>query len=283
MALNDILLQLDCYTEPTRPAAVDWAVDFTARIGGKVSALAVEVKIPAPTNWAAERLIGISDLARAEEAKSRQAANELLAHFEARARGAGVFQDRLHHLAHYVDVTEHTVTVARTRDLTIVPVASRIDGQASVADGLIFGSGRPVLVAQTSADQSPPSGRLDHVVVAWDGGRPAARALADALPILAHAKEVRVLTILNEKPVTVAGAGAEAVRHLQAHGIPALLDEVDAEGARIGKVLERYLKAQSADLLVMGAFGHSRLREFILGGATQSMLESAPAPIMLAH
>ena len=282
MALNDILLQLDCYPDPTPLAAVDWAVDFTARIGGRVSALAVEVKIPAPTNWAAERLIGISDLARAEEAKSRQAANELLAHFETRANAAGVFQDCLRHSTHYGGVTEHTVTVARTRDLTIVPVASKIDGQAGVAEGLVFGSGRPVIIAQTPSGPSP-SGRLDRVVVAWDGGRPAARALGDALPILAHAKEVRVLTILNEKPTTVAGAGTEALRHLQAHGVPAILDEVDADGARIGKVLERYLTAQAPDLLVMGAFGHSRLREFILGGATQSMLDAAPAPVLLAH
>lgn len=282
MALSDILLQLDCYPDPTPLAAVDWAVDFTARIGGRVSALAVEVKIPAPKGWAAERLIGLSDLARAEEAKSRHAANELLAHFETRAKAAGVFQDRLHHSTHYIDAPDHTVKVARTRDLTIVPVASTIDGQMGLAESLVFGSGRPVVISRTPSGPAP-SGQLERVAVAWDGGRPAARALADALPILMQVKEVRVLTILNEKPTTVTGAGAEAVRHLQTHGVPAVLDEVDAGGDRIGKVLKRYLAAQSPDLLVMGAFGHSRLREFILGGATQSMLDAAPVPTLLAH
>lgn len=282
MALNDILVQLDCYPDPTPVDAVEWAVDFTARIGGRASALAVEVRIPAPKNFAAEQLIGITDLAREEEAKSRQAAEALLAHFEAKARSAEVFQERLHHVAHYVDVTDHTVAVARTRDFAIVPVASKLDGQVGVAEALIFGSGRPVIVAQSPAGP-PPSSALDRVVVAWDGSRPAARALADALPILLRAKEVRILTVLNEKPATVAGSGEQVIRHLKAHGISAVLDEVEADGDRIGKVFERYLAVQAADLLVMGAFGHSRLREFILGGATQSMLNTASIPVLLAH
>lgn len=128
-----------------------------------------------------------------------------------------------------------------------------------------------------------PATKLGPAVVAWDGGRCAARALADALPILARAETVRVLAVINEKPAAVAGLAAEAARHLQAHGIDAAIDEVDGRDAPIGESLDAYLAKAACDLLVMGAYGRSRAREFILGGATQHMLRDPKVPLFLAH
>jgi nucleotide-binding universal stress UspA family protein len=120
-------------------------------------------------------------------------------------------------------------------------------------------------------------------VVAWDGSRPAARAVADALPFLERAKTVRVLTILNEKELSSESPAAELSRYLERRGIDATPDCIDASGRRIGEILSSYLTSNQADLLVMGAYGHSRVREFILGGATRSMIIKPPLPILLSH
>jgi len=79
------------------------------------------------------------------------------------------------------------------------------------------------------------------------------------------------------------GAGADLQRHLAAHAVSASLLEIDAEGAAIGAVLRRHLAEDPRDLVVMGAFGHSRVREFVLGGATQSLLDQPPVPVFFAH
>jgi nucleotide-binding universal stress UspA family protein len=124
---------------------------------------------------------------------------------------------------------------------------------------------------------------LNTVVVGWDFSRPAARALADALPILEMAKQVRIVTVTNEK--TLGTRRSEAVsKHLAAHGLTAFLDTVDAADRSIGEVLESYASSFDADLLViMGAYGHSRVRDFILGGATKSILARPPFPVLLSH
>jgi nucleotide-binding universal stress UspA family protein len=88
---------------------------------------------------------------------------------------------------------------------------------------------------------------------------------------------------LNEKELTSESPAAELSKYLERRGVVAKPDCIDAAGRRIGEILRSYLTSNQADLLVMGAYGHSRLREFILGGATLSMLSRPPLPILLSH
>ncbi|MNE04079.1 Universal stress protein family protein [compost metagenome] len=92
-----------------------------------------------------------------------------------------------------------------------------------------------------------------------------------------------MLTVINEKPDARAGLGEEAVRHLKAHGVNAVAVEVDASGRRIGPVLDDYVAQRGSDLLIMGAYGRSKMREFILGGATEHMLHDPQTPLLLSH
>lgn len=280
MAYNDILLHIDSYPEPTAPAAVDRAVNLAAKLGGKLSALAVQVKIPLTSNRVADYLIGLSDMVKEEEAKSLEACRAGLAHFTAQAKAAGVFQEAVLAKTDLYAFSDYVAKRARTRDLCIVPLGARFDGQQEVAQTTLFDSGRPVLVFK--ADAKTTEAKLDKIVLAWDGGRAAARAMAEALPILTQAKEVRILTVVGEKPSATTGLAAEAARHLRTHGVAAAIDEVEAGGERIGVVLDGYLKKQAPDLLVMGAYGHSRLRELVLGGATQHILWDPPVPVFLS-
>lgn len=279
MSLNDILLHVDTYPDATPPEAIEGAVGFVRLIGGRVSALAVGVRFPVQSNRIADYLIGLSSMAVDEQAKSLANGQASLAAFTAQARDAGVLGQALFETVEYYAVADHVAGRARTRDLCLAPLGGPLDGQAEVATSAVFGSGRPVLVYRGGL----PTAKLGLVAVAWDGSRCAARALADALPILARADEVRVLTVINEKPAAVAGLAAEAVRHLKAHGVDAVAEEVDGKGASIGESLEAYLAKTLPDLLVMGAYGRSRLQEFILGGATEYMLHAPRVPLFLSH
>lgn len=282
MALNDILLHIDTYPEATPDPMIDAAVRLGATFGGTIAALATEVTFPVKSNRVADFLIGLGALAQEEAARSRKCAEAALAHFTAAARKAGVFQSASAETAFLYDIADRVALRARTRDLCIVPLAERFDGQQDVAQGVVFGSGRPALVIGPTST-APPEGGLGLVVLAWDGTRAAARAMADALPILVQARAVHVLTVVNEKAAATAGLGLEAVRHLTLHGAVASVREVDAGGDSIGAVLDRYLKDEGAEMLVMGAYGHSRLREFILGGATDHMLRAPPVPVFMSH
>ena len=280
--MRDILLQIDTYPDATPAAAIDQAVRFAVAVGGVLSALAVEVDIRAPRNKVADYLIGLSRLAEEEEGKSRRFCIAALEDFALRAGAAGVLGEAIHGVADLYAVGEYVAERSRARDLCIVPVADPLDGQRAIIEAVVFGSGRPVLTFRPGIADLP-AGEPGAVVLAWDGTRTAARAMADALPILLKAREVRVLTVTNEKPSARAGMGKDAVRHLVAHGVNAVAEEVDAGGRRIGMVLEAYLAQRRPDLFVMGAYGRSRAREFILGGATEHMLREPATPLLLSH
>lgn len=282
MPMRDILLQIDTYPETTSAEAIGQAVRFTAAVGGVLSALAVEVDIRAPRNRVADYLIGLTRLAEEEEQKSRRSCVAALEHFSALAGEAGVLGEAIHGKANLYGVGEYVAERSRTRDLCIVPVADLLDGQRSILEAVVFGSGRPVLTFRPGVADLPV-GDLGSIVLAWDGTRTAARAMADALPIMRKAREVRVLTVINDKPSARAGVGEDAARHLAAHGVNAVVDEVDAGGRRIGPVLEEYGVRHGSELFVMGAYGRSRAREFILGGATEYVLHDPKTPLLLSH
>jgi len=282
MAYQDLLLHIDTYPTPTPAGAIGEAVAIAAALGGKLTGLSFEIDIPLRSNRIADYLIGLSAIAEAEEARSRAACREGLEHFKTAATAAGVFEAAVIGKADHYGVGAHVARVARTRDLCVLPLIGDYDGQLEVAQEVVFGSGRPILAfrAGSASGLEKAAGR---VVIAWDGSRSAARAMADALPFLSRADEVRIMTAVGEKPGAIAKLGAEAQRHLRMHGITASLDDVDAGREKIGAVLDRYVKQQTPDLLVMGAFGHSRAQEFLLGGATQHVLAKPPCPVLLSH
>ena len=279
MALKDILLVLITYPEATSASEVQEAVSFAVSMDARISALACIVKVRAPQHVLADAFLDIPALVASEMKKSSNVAAEMLAAFEISAKKAGVFQESLTKTCFTSDAPDLLVHEARVRDLTILPAVLEGQNYRWYAEAIVFGSGRPLIIL-------PPRGRdfaLDTVVIAWDGSRPAARAVADALPMLERARGVCVLTILNEKEISSESPAAELSMYLERRGIAAKSDCIDAAGRRIGEVLKSYLTSNQTDLLVMGAYGHSRVREFILGGATLSMLSKPPVPILLSH
>jgi nucleotide-binding universal stress UspA family protein len=280
--MRDILFHFDSYPDPTSDEAIDQAVKFAAALGAEITALVVQVDIRPPNNRLAERLINLSGVCAEEKAKSLANCKAAIAVFSEKLETANVKGRAMLTQAEPALMGDHVSLHARTRDLCLVPVMDRLDGQRSVAEAVLFGSGRPVLLYRPGIADLP-KGELGAVVLAWDGSRCAARAMADALPILQKARQVRVLTVVKEKPEATAGLGADVIRHLSLHGINAVADEVDIAGRKIGQVMSDFVKAHQGDLLVMGGYGRSKMREFILGGATQHMLHEPVVAIMLSH
>lgn len=149
-------------------------------------------------------------------------------------------------------------------------------------EGVGLASGRPILVV-------PYAGRFETVgrcvLVAWNARREAARAVADAMPLLAQADAVTVLTV--DPQIRPGGhgdlPGADIALHLARHGVNAQVERTVSADVPIGELLLSRAADLGADLLVMGAYGHSRTREFVLGGATRSVLASMTIPVLMSH
>lgn len=182
----------------------------------------------------------------------------------------------------WTDITgrEATETAVRGRlfDLTVV---ARPDGDGSVGgiatlEAALFDTGRPLLVAPPKAPAAAPR----HLALAWNGTREASRAVWSARPFFAKAERISVITVLQDgweaSPV-------ELATYLARHGVAAETHLVKLGDAEVGERLLASAGELGADLLVMGGYGHSRLRELVLGGATRSVLERSPLPILMAH
>lgn len=169
-------------------------------------------------------------------------------------------------------------------DLVVVGQGRREEDRSAVADILpetvIMGCGRPALVV-------PVYGRFpsvgERVLVAWNRTREAARAVHDALPILAQAKSVKILEVNPPKERAPHIAGADIGLHLARHGVKAEVEGATVSDIEVGATILSRAADLGVDLLVMGAYGHSRLREVVLGGATRHLLEHMTIPVLMSH
>ncbi|MDO8398735.1 MAG: universal stress protein [Bradyrhizobium sp.] len=275
MPFKDILVALNSYPDPTPVSVVEDAVAVAATLGAHLAAISCETHVQLPGHFISAPMV--DGMIAGEAAKSRKSAHELLAAFDAAAAKAGILHEAIFEKCLTLEIPDLLVEYARLRDLTILPSSS----DQWYAEAVIFGSGRPTLILPVSPSRRPF--QIETVAVAWDFSRAAARAISDALPILELAKQVRIVTVANEKALGTKRSGEELAKNLSRHGIDVVLDKVDAKGRPIGEVLESYTSSQNADLLVMGAYGHSKWREFVLGGATRSLLSKPPLPILLSH
>lgn len=167
----------------------------------------------------------------------------------------------------------------RLADLILAPRPTESsDVSANLAlNAALFETGRPVLVV-------PPAGQSDpckNVVVSWNGSAEAAKAVAYALPILKAAESVTVFTVDSER--TSGERGPELATYLGWHGISCDTHTLSGPAASVGPKLMQEVKNCEADLLVMGAYTHSRMRQLILGGVTRHVLEAAEIPVFMAH
>ena len=175
---------------------------------------------------------------------------------------------------------------ARGADLVVIGQPDPADADAAFAAGLanaaILASGRPALVIPYVGIQGS-FGRT--ALIALDRSRESARAVADALPLLARAEKVVVVSITAAAEETLGDTQArtQAVLHLRGHGIDAEVRHLDLPDISIGELLLSQAADLGADLIVMGAYGHARLQEFVLGGVTRTLLNAMTVPVLMSH
>jgi nucleotide-binding universal stress UspA family protein len=215
----------------------------------------------------------------------RQESARLKAAFETATHGQSFAAEWREADAAYDTVARHVVEHGRCADLI---VASQRDPDwpssehLEAPDRVVLESGRPVLLVPKSGEVFEPGKRI---LVAWNGRRESARAVFDALPLLKRAQAVSVLWV-NPQDAGEAASELPAIdicTALARHGVRCEATQSLHPGANIGATLLTAVKTHGADMLVMGCYGHSRMREFVFGGATRHVLENMTVPVLMSH
>ncbi len=269
---------LNTYPEAVPDAAVLSTISFAGSIGCGLHIVTFAVDVPHMNSPLGGFFINVEGMARAAEDRSKAecdrlrvlirnalpADNEALISTERLVLGAAL---------------DAAAGEARYQDLALLPWSATTASAQDMAQALVFGAGVPVILVPAQ----PPVGPVDHVVIAWDGSRVAARALSDVLPLVSATGRVSVVTVEGEKSLAGAGLADTLSAALVRRGYNAKAVSVSLAGRSISVALQETALAEGAQLLAMGGFGHSRLRDFILGGATKGVFSDLRLPVLLSH
>ena len=275
--IKDLIVNLTA--GPTADVAGPYAISIAEMFEAHVGAVAFSLEPVVPAT-----LMGSFPAALIEEqrAELEKAAADALARFNSAAKRAGVSFESRTVSTSLAGAADAFGAMARRFDLSIIAQAEpdRAAPEELIIEGALFGSGRPVVVVpyiQKSA------AKFDRVMVCWDASRSAARAVGDALPFLKKAKAIEVVIVASERPKSDEVPGADIGHHLARHGLNVAVKRIVATETDVANTLLSHAADSSADFIVMGGYGHSRLREFVLGGVTRGIIESMTAPVLMSH
>ena len=280
MAIKDVLVQIDGskHAAARLAAAIDLARVHAAHLTGLC--LAVEPPVPAEV-WG----FMPPDLLASQRKAMLEQAEMAAKQFRLAVDAAEVLGES--RIVQVPDLNAADIFIQHARHADIVILSQAAPDEISALGGqfpadVVMASGRPAIVIPYIG-RTPSLGR--RVLVAWNGSREAARAVNDALPILERAQSVTVLSVNPD--VSSAGElrdpGADISLHLARHGVKVTAARMIARGVSVGDAILNDIADNSIVLLVMGAYGHSRLREVVLGGVTRHLLEHMTVPVFMSH
>lgn len=278
--IKDILVHVD--SGKSSAGRIAAAVALAERFGAHVTGLVLAVE-PMPPIAVPGMVPAILPSSMQEEVA--RAAASTAAQFAAAVTRAGLAPDCRTVSALAIDAARVAALHARHADLTILgqPEKDEIAPTgATFAVDVIMAAGRPGLVVPYIG---PRAALGERVLVAWNASRESARALNDAMPILERAKSVTVLTVNPEADGMEErrDPGADIALHLARHGVKVEAERAVAREVSVGDAILAEIGDNGQDLVVMGAYGHSRLREFVLGGVTRQMLQTMTVPVLMSH
>jgi nucleotide-binding universal stress UspA family protein len=272
MPLKDLLLVIGKDTE----AGEHYALELAQLSGAALTVTSSGAGPSLPAFIRSELPRDLLDHMREDVENTARAALEA---FSVRAKQTGVTVETVMLDLATGDVSREISRLARYFDATVLQQPDPAGTEsADLIEAVLFGSGRPVLVVPFR--QGPT--QFKAVLIAWDEGRPAARAVADALPLLAMAERVEVVTV-GDLRGDRSRLSSHLVRHLARHGIEAQMTSLANDQGSVASALLSHAADVKADLIVMGGYGHSRLREIVLGGTTRRILQTMTIPVLMAH
>jgi nucleotide-binding universal stress UspA family protein len=259
------------------------AAEFAASVAGAFNAHLTGIAFSYEPIIPAADMGGIpADLIESQRQDNENNAKNALDKFTAAAKRAGLAGESRMVEASVGGASDMFGRIARHFDLAVVGQAEpdKAAPDELIAEGALMESGRPVLIVPYVQKSGL---KLDRVMVCWDGSRNASRAVADAMPFLIKAKLVEIVTIAAEDDTGDLVAGVDIAQNLARHGI-----NVEARRVAPGDVVNAdhnlWIAADtSSHILVVGSYGHSRLREFLFGGATRGVLEAMTVPVLMSH
>ena len=262
--------------------AADYAVSSASALEAHITGVAFVYDPIAPMSELGynprEAFDGIDTLRRDNEVAAKAAIDR----FARAASRAGISAKPLTLNASFADAGNQFGLIARRFDLAVVdqtePEPRAVEEK--IAESALFDSGRPVIFVPYI--QKAPL-KLDRVMVCWDGSRPAVRAIADAMPLLARAGSVEVVIVANERGKQEEIEGVDMGQHLARHRLNVEVQRITRGDMDIADALLSHAADADTDFIVMGGYGHSRLREFVLGGVTHSILRSMTVPVLMSH
>jgi nucleotide-binding universal stress UspA family protein len=279
--IKDILVHIPT-ERPSRPA-IDASISLAADFGAHLDALAIGYVSPSTAyvidGSAAAAVAAVFEM---EQEKAAERATTALGVFETEARHAGISY-RCRSLADLpADAAASISAVARLYDLTIVlqPDAQRQTFDNTIPTEILLKAGGPVLFVPHIFRGTFKAKRIG---ICWDGSRLAARALKDARPFLAQADALFAISISGADSVPPEASPEKLAMHLARAGLPIRLINLPASRSEIQPSILSIAPDEGLDMLVMGAYGHSRLQEGILGGVTREMLRTMTVPTLMSH
>ena len=274
--LKDVVVNLS--SQGPRDFAAEYATSIAAMFGAHITGVSFVYEPVIPDGMLGGVPVDLIELQRQENSK---AANDAISRFDGAAKKAGLSAETRLLDATFGGAATRFAQISRRFDLVVVGQAQREGGPADdlVIEGALFESGRPLVVVPYIQRRGIT---LERVLACWDGSRTAARAIGDAMPFLERAKAVEVVIVAEErKSEEMTGANMNA--HLVRHGVAASVKRIAKGDIAIQDALLSYAADSGADFMVMGGYGHSRLREFILGGVTRGILASMTLPVLMSH
>lgn len=276
--IKDIVANLSLHE--SRDVAMDFAVSVAAAFNAHLAGIAFIYDPLIPTMV---DMYGVpTEVIESMRAENEKAAKAAVARFDETTRRSALSAE-----ARTVDVPVTTAPdvfaqIARRFDLSILgqPEPEKPELDRIIVEAALFDTGRPVLVVPYIQRAGL---KLDHLMLCWDGSRSAARAAADAMPFITRAKAVEIVIVASEPAKSDEMPGADMAHHLARHGAKVELKRIITAETDIASTILSHAADNSADFLVMGGYGHSRLREFILGGVTRGILGSMTIPTLLSH
>jgi nucleotide-binding universal stress UspA family protein len=259
--------------------AGDFAVSVASTVGAHLTGIAFvyDPIVPvAATGYVPPEVI------ETQQRDNEAAAKSAIDRFNAAAGRAGITTETTKLPASLASAGEEFGRIARRFDLAIVAQAEPDNDAVEelVAESTLFESGRPVIIVPYI--QKTPL-KLKRVMACWDGSRQATRAIADAMPLLERANQVELVIVAKERGKRDEIAGADMGQHLARHGLKVDVNRITEGDIDVADALLSHAADAGVDFMVMGGYGHSRLREFVLGGVTRSVLRSMTVPVLMSH